>query len=81
MSGRYPIHTGLQHGVIGPTSPVHFFIFCIHFFGFFSFILYLCVCVYQQYGLPLSLSIIPQDLKKAGYDTHMTVIFFTPYKK
>ena len=44
MSGRYPIHTGLQNGVISPTSP---------------------------YGLPLDLTIIPEDLKRAGYDTHM----------
>ena len=43
MSGRYPIHTGLQHGVIRPTSP---------------------------YGLPLDLTIIPGDLKRAGYETH-----------
>ena len=44
QSGRYPIHTGLQVGVIRPTSP---------------------------YGLPLDLTIIPEDLKRAGYKTHM----------
>ena len=44
MSGRYPIHTGLQHGVIAPVSP---------------------------YGLPLDLTIIPEDLKKVGYSTHI----------
>eukprot|EP01084_Bolivina_argentea_P120099 212891_1 len=43
MSGLYPIHTGLQHGVIRPTSP---------------------------YGLPLDITILPQDLKRAGYQTH-----------
>eukprot|EP01084_Bolivina_argentea_P003676 6916_1 len=44
MSGRYPIHTGLQHAIISGASP---------------------------YGLPLDLTIIPQDLKRVGYETHM----------
>eukprot|EP01084_Bolivina_argentea_P275445 469753_1 len=44
MAGRYPIHTGLQHGVIMPTSPT---------------------------AIPLSNTLMPQDLKKAGYATHM----------
>ena len=55
MSGLYPIHTGLQHRIIGPTSP---------------------------YGLPLDLTLIPQDLKKVGYDTHLIgkwhLGFFSP---
>ncbi len=46
MSGRYPIHQGLQHGVIPPTYP---------------------------YGLPLEDSIIPQEMLRAGYTTHMAV--------
>ncbi|CAH3182356.1 unnamed protein product [Porites lobata] len=44
LSGRYPIHTGLQHGVIRPTEP---------------------------YGLPLNFTTLPQQLKKAGYSTHI----------
>ncbi|XP_068732424.1 arylsulfatase B-like [Montipora capricornis] len=44
MTGRYPIHTGLQHGVIHPDNP---------------------------YGLPLEYSILPQELKKVGYATHL----------
>ncbi|KAL9988762.1 hypothetical protein ACROYT_G003245 [Oculina patagonica] len=44
MTGRYPIHTGLQHGVIHVDNPV---------------------------GLPLEYSILPQELKKVGYATHL----------
>jgi arylsulfatase B/arylsulfatase I/J len=55
MSGRYPIHSGLQDGVIDPTSP---------------------------YGLPLLDVLLPQDLKRAGYDTHLIgkwhLGFYTP---
>lgn len=43
-SGRLPIYTGLQHGVIGPATP---------------------------YGLPLNLTLLPQQLKTEGYSTHM----------
>ncbi|KAM7437872.1 hypothetical protein ABFA07_012579 [Porites harrisoni] len=44
MTGRYPIHTGLQHDVIHPDNP---------------------------FGLPLEYSILPQELKKVGYATHL----------
>ena len=44
FQGRIPIHTGLQHGVIEPSTP---------------------------YGLPLNLTLLPQQLKKNGYSTHM----------
>ncbi|GFS05555.1 arylsulfatase [Elysia marginata] len=44
MSGKYPIHTGLQHYVIAGTQP---------------------------YGLPLSVTTLPQHLKALGYNTHM----------
>ena len=44
MSGRYPIHDGMQDQVIPDDSP---------------------------YGLNLNLSLLPQELKRAGYSTHM----------
>lgn len=44
MTGRYPIHDGLQYEVIFASSP---------------------------YGLPLNLTTLPQDLKRAGYSTHI----------
>uniref|UniRef100_F6TZG1 Sulfatase N-terminal domain-containing protein n=1 Tax=Ciona intestinalis TaxID=7719 RepID=F6TZG1_CIOIN len=44
MSGRYQIHTGLQHYVISPQ---------------------------QRNGLPLDNIILPEQLHKCGYDTHM----------
>ncbi|EEC06950.1 arylsulfatase B, putative, partial [Ixodes scapularis] len=44
MTGLYPIHTGMQHGVLSPAEP---------------------------YGLPLSVSIMPQYLKNLGYETHI----------
>jgi len=44
MSGRLPIHTGLQHEVIEPATP---------------------------YGLPLNFTLLPEQLKKKGYSTHL----------
>ena len=44
MSGRYPIHDGLQHEVIHEDS---------------------------AYGLSLDVTTLPQQLKRAGYRTHM----------
>eukprot|EP01084_Bolivina_argentea_P274857 468614_1 len=44
VSGRYPIHTGFQHGVLLAEDP---------------------------YGLPLENTLLPQDLKRAGYKTSM----------
>jgi len=44
MTGRYPIHTGMQHDVIHPPDP---------------------------FGLPLEYSLLPQELKKVGYATHL----------
>lgn len=44
MSGRYQIHTGLQHGVLDAS---------------------------QRNGLPLDNILLPEQLRKCGYDTHM----------
>lgn len=44
MSGRYQIHTGLQHSVIHPD---------------------------QANALPIDNTILPEQLKHCGYDTHM----------
>merc|ERR550532_3280068 len=44
MSGRYPIHDGMQEKVIDITMP---------------------------YGMPLSLTTLPQMLQRAGYKTHI----------
>eukprot|EP01084_Bolivina_argentea_P310375 537070_1 len=44
LSSLYPIHTGLQHGVILADQP---------------------------YGLPLNLTILPEDLKRISYQTHI----------
>ena len=44
MSGRYPIHDGMQ---------------------------YMVPCVAEPYGLPTSLTILPEQIKKAGYNTHI----------
>ena len=44
MSGRYQIHTGLQHGIIKATQPN---------------------------ALSLKNILLPEQLKKCGYDTHM----------
>ncbi|XP_013392220.1 arylsulfatase J-like isoform X1 [Lingula anatina] len=44
LTGRHPIHTGLQHGVLAGAAP---------------------------YGLGLNETIMPQYLKRLGYETHM----------
>ena len=44
MTGRYPIHTGRQHGVLWPQEPR---------------------------GLFTNLTLMPEYLKRLGYQTHM----------
>ena len=44
MSGRYPIHDGLQRGALDEDAP---------------------------YGLNLNITTLPEELKRAGYSTHI----------